>query len=258
MKNIITSLFLICSITILQAQNQIEASEIMKKVKANESIHYANTIIKGDLDFTFLEETLPTLPKKNKWIKLYKDNSVVKDIENTITFENCTFKGNVLGYIPHKKSGFTFIAHFEDDIAFKNCTFEKKAMFKYTDFHKTCDFSGSKFEDDTTFKYARFLGNASFTNTNFSEPATFKYANFKKFVSFKNSVFEEQATFKYTNFKKGLSFNNVKFQEDLDIKYTNIKGDFDIINMDVTFDIIAKYTSINGKSFNKFLLKAPK
>ncbi len=251
----ITTIITLFLATVVFSQKTVDASDILKDIKDGKKINISNATIEGVLDLTYMDDALPSLPKRRRWWNNGGSNTVEKDISSNISFVNCIFKDDVLAYIPHEDSGYTFIANFEDDVIFKNCTFERKAMFKYSDFDENTDFSGSKFMDDSTFKYAEFSRNISFENTLFEEPATFKYADFRNFVSFTNSVFKETATFKYTKFKDGVSFNNVKFEEDLNLKYAKVDGEFDIKNMEVGYDIDSKYTKINGKSFNKYLLK---
>ena len=255
MKYIITSLALFVA-TVSFAQKTVNASDILSDIKNGKNINISNATIEGVLDLTYMDDALPSLPKRKRWWNSGGSNTVEKDISGSISFVNCTFKNDVLAYIPHEESGYTFIANFEDDAIFKNCTFERKAMFKYSDFDKNADFSGSKFLEDSTFKYAEFSRNISFSDTLFEESATFKYADFRNFANFANSIFKESATFKYTKFKDGVSFKNVKFKEDLNLKYTEVHGEFNIQNMEVGYDIDSKYTKINGKSFNKYLLKS--
>ena len=243
--------------TALFAQKTIEASAIMKDIKARKDISYQNKTIVGTLDFTFMDDALEKLPskRKNSWWGNDNSNEVKKQIDVKISFSNCVFNDDVLAYIPDEDSGYTFTANFEDIAVFKNCTFERKAMFKYSRFENDTDFSGATFEDDTTFKWAKFDRNISFENTKFVEISTFKYAKFNRNVSFANSVFEDSAVFKYTQFNDGVSFNSSNFEEDLNIRYMKVSGDFDITKMNVGYDIDSKYTQINGKSFNKYLLK---
>ncbi|ARV06044.1 hypothetical protein BTO04_04710 [Polaribacter sp. SA4-10] len=251
------SFFFITSIT--YAQKTIEASDIMKDIRNGKSISYKNATIVGTLDFTYMDEAIEKLPrkKKNNWFNWNSGNTtneIKKMIAVKISFTNCTFKEDVLAYIPDEDSGYTFTASFKDKVLFKECTFKRKAMFKYSHFEKNSNFKGSKFEDNSTFKYAKFEHNSSFQNTIFKEPATFKYAKFIGNSSFSNSVFEETATFKYAKFNDGVSFKNTKFEEDLIIKYTAVSGEFDITGMLVAYEIDSKYTKINGKNFNKYML----
>lgn len=216
------------------SQKTINASDIIKDIKAGKTVSISNATIIGDIDFTDMDEKLEDLPKRRrKWWNNKGSNTVENQIETKVSFVNCTFKDNVLAYIPDGDySGYTFIANFEDDAIFKNCTFERKAMFKYSTFERDASFENTKFRNETTFKYSKF----------------------NNYISFANSVFEETATFKYSKFKDGVSFQNTNFEEDLNIKYTQVKGKFDISGMKVEYDIDSKYTKINGRSFSKFLL----
>lgn len=237
------------------SQKTVNASSIIKSIKAGKNVSISNATIVGDLDFTFMEEKLKDLPKRKKKWKYNKDNKVKNSIKVGISFKNCTFKDNVLAYIPdHEDSGYTFTASFEKKVLFTDCVFEEKAMFKYSDFDEDSSFANTEFQDDSTFKYAKFKESANFQNTQFDNEATFKYAVFSTFISFSDATFKESATFKYTKFKNGVSFKSVKFEEDLNIKYTQVKGKFDISGMKVTYNIDSKYTKINGKGFSKYLL----
>ncbi|MDY0779248.1 pentapeptide repeat-containing protein [Tenacibaculum sp. IB213877] len=258
MKKIITTLAFCILVATSFAQKSVNASDLLRDIKAGKDVVINNAVIDGILDLTYMDEALPKLPKRKKWWNNGGSNTVEKQITGKVVFTNCTFNDDVLAYIPDESSGYTFVANFEDEVAFKDCTFERKAMFKYSHFERDADFSGTKFQDDNTFKYAKFEKNSSFKNTFFDEPATFKYAEFSHFVSFASSIFKDTAIFKYTEFKDGVSFNNTKFEEDLNIKYTKVRGEFDITNMEVAYDIDSKYTEINGKSFSNYLLKSRK
>ncbi|MDX6747199.1 pentapeptide repeat-containing protein [Polaribacter sp. PL03] len=261
MKSIITlftiSLLFITSISF--AQKKIEASNIMKDIKAGKNISIKDAIIVGTLDFTFMDDAMDKPPRKKKsswfnWNSGNSTNQITKLIGVNISFTNCTFKDDVLAYIPNEDSGYTFTASFEEEAIFKNCNFERKAMFKYSRFERNADFSETTFRDDSTFKYAKFDKNIDFSNTLFHEIATFKYAKYNKHVSFSNATFKDSATFKYTQFNNGVSFKNTKFEEDLNIKYMKVSGEFNITNMNVAYEIDSKSTKINGKSFNKYLI----
>lgn len=227
------SFFLIVFLTSnLIAQQSIKASDIVNDIKKGKTITYENVTITGKLDLTYMDDKLSNLPKR-KWWKNGGNNTVEEKVESKILFVNCVFEDDVLAYIHHEDSGYTFIADFENDVRFKNCQFNENAMFKYSDFEQNADFSGSKFKEETTFKYAKF----------------------EKRVSFENTFFEETATFKYAKFKEGVSFKNANFRDDLNFKYTKVKGDFNIDGMKVAHEIDSKYTDINGKGFSKYLLE---
>lgn len=214
------------------AQNTVSAEKIMNAIQEGESISYEGVTIVGDLDFTYMDEKMDDLPSRSRWWGS-GDNEVEESIDVKISFVNCTFKGDVLAYIHHDRSGYTFTADFDRDVMFKDCTFTEDAMFKYSDFDNGADFSGSKFEGKTTFKYAEFDEQSDFSSTRFERDATFKYAQFDEGVSFRNTTFEE-------------SWN---------IKYLKARGDFDVRGLEVGDDIDAKYTRINGSSFTSHLVK---
>ncbi|MEQ9467302.1 MAG: pentapeptide repeat-containing protein [Ekhidna sp.] len=216
------------------AQTTVQASQITKDIREGKNISYENATIVGDLDFTYMDDKLPDLPRKSKWWNNGGDNTVDESIDVNITFKNCTFKDDVLAYIHDDPSGYTFIADFDKDVIFKNCEFLKDAMFKYSDFDGAADFSGTKFRRESTFKYAEFDEKADFSNTLFDDDATFKYAQFDEGASFKDAVFDE-------------SWN---------IKYMKARGDFDIAGLKVGDDIDAKYTKINGRSFTNYLIES--
>jgi hypothetical protein len=240
------------------SQKTINADDIIADIKSGKDISISNATIEGVLDFTYMEEKLENLPKrKKKWWKNGNGNNKIENtIDVNISFNNVTFKDDVLAYIPDSDdSGYTFTASFENKALFKNCVFERKAMFKYSEFEEDSSFENADFQDNSTFKYAKFEKDTSFQNVKFSNEATFKRAIFSTYVSFAGSNFEESVTFKYTKFENGVSFKDVSFEEDLNIKYTEVRGKFDISGMKVAYDIDSKYTKINGKSFSKYMIE---
>ena len=259
MKNKITFLTLVFALVSFVgfSQKTVNAEDIIDDIKAGKSISISNATIEGVLDFTYMEEKLKDLPKRKRrwWNNNGSDNKVKNLIEVKISFQNCTFKDDVLAYIPDsEESGYTFVASFDKDAIFENCTFERKAMFKYSHFDEDSSFENAKFQDDNTFKYAKFKRSANFENAKFDNGATFKYAHFSTFISFAKTTFGESATFKYAKFRDGVSFKDAKFEEDLNLKYTSVNGKFDISGMKVAYDIDSKYTKINGRSFSRYLL----
>ena len=214
------------------AQNTVKASTIMEDIKNGKNISYEGVTITGVLDFTYMDEKLPDLPRRRKWWRDGGNNTVNEVIENRISFVNCVFEGDVLAYYHDDRTEYTFTADFENNVIFKNCEFRRDAMFKYSDFERDANFEGTKFEDETTFKYAKF----------------------EEKVSFAGTTFEEDAIFKYTKFRDGVSFNKARFERSVDMKYTKVRGDFDIKDLYVRWDINTKYTEINGKSFSRYMI----
>jgi len=214
------------------AQTKVQASDIMAAMKNGETINYSNVTVTGVLDFTYMDEKSPDLPRRRSWWSNMGDNTVNEVIEGKINFENVTFEDDVIAYFRNDRSEYTFTADFEEDVTFKNCKFEKDAMFKYSEFERNTSFSGSIFKDETTFKYAEFTTLADFSNTQF----------------------DEDAIFKYTEFDSGVDFSSARFERSLDIKYVKVRGDFSIKDLYVRWDIDSKYSSVNGKKFTKDML----
>lgn len=228
------AMLLLFSIFIFRAvaQKTVSASSIMEDVREGKDITYQDVTIVGDLDFTYMAEKMPDLPKRAKWWNNGGNNTVEESIEVNISFVNCKFEDDVLAYIHDDDSGYTFTADFDRDVTFKNCEFDRDAMFKYSDFDGKADFSGTKFQRESTFKYAEFDELADFSNT----------------------LFDDDATFKYTEFDEGATFKNAVFEESWNIKYMKARGTFDIAGLKVRDDIDAKYTKINGRSFTNYLI----
>ena len=50
-----------------QAQTTVKASNIMKAIKNREDIKYSNVTVSGTLDFTYMDEKAPDLPRRRSW-----------------------------------------------------------------------------------------------------------------------------------------------------------------------------------------------
>ncbi len=216
-----------------QSGTTIKAEDIMEDMKKGKDITYENVTVTGLLDFTYMDEKMPELPRRRRWWRNGGDNTVNEVIESRISFKNVTFEEDVIAYYHDERSGYTFTADFEGDVTFENCSFRRDAMFKYSEFERDASFAGSTFQDETTFKYAQFEEKADFSK----------------------SIFDEDAIFKYTKFRDGVSFTGARFERSLDMKYTKVRGDFDVKDMYVRWDIDTKYTDINGRSFSKYMLR---
>lgn len=214
------------------AQQTVKASDIMDALKKGEDITYSNVTVTGVLDFTFMDEKLPDLPRRRRWWRDNGDNTVNEMIESRISFVNVTFEDDVIAYFHEKRSEYTFTADFEKGVTFRDCKFNRNAMFKYSTFERDASFAGSSFQEESTFKYAQFEEGADFSKT----------------------FFDEDAIFKYTKFRDGASFNAARFDRSLDMKYTKFRGDLDIKDMEVRWDIITKYAEVNGRSFTRYLI----
>jgi len=216
-----------------QSSNSVKASYIMDAMKSGKDISYENVTVTGTLDFTYMDEKSPDLPRQRRWWRNGGDNTVNEVIESKISFVNVTFEEDVIAYYHEERLGYTFTADFEKDVLFKNCNFKRDAMFKYSEFERDASFEGTSFLDETSFKYAEF----------------------EEKVDFSKAIFDKDAIFKYTKFRDGVSFTSARFERSLDMKYTKVRGDFDTKDMFVKWDLDTKYTDINGRSFSKAMLR---
>lgn len=217
---------LLLSLSATAQDREVNAEEIMEALRAGNDISYENVTIVGVLDFTYSYEKADDLPNKRWWN--WKDsNTIEEDVEQKVSFVNCTFLDDVLAYYHDDRTEYTFTANFEDEVVFKNCDFRRNAMFKYSEFERVVDFSGTTFDRESNFKYAEF----------------------EEFANFSACDFDEEGNFKYAEFDRGLDLTGTLFQEDLNIKYSEVRGDFLIDELAVDGEINAKYTKINGRSF---------
>ena len=247
MKLKITFIILLLISTLAYTQKSIHASAILKRIAQGKDVVIENTIIKGELDLTFMNTKLKHLAKRDKWWKKGGRKNVITTINNMIIFINCTFKNKVLTYNIDDENGYSFESNFVNPINFKDCTFKDMALFKNSKFKKDFNITGSKFIKDVSLKNCSFEKNVSFENTIFNDPVTFKSTKFKGFANFKNSIFKETAIYKHCKFLNGISLENARFEEDLNLKYAKILGSLNLNNLEVIHDIETKYAKHNNE-----------
>jgi len=211
-KNIILFILLLSSAVIF-GQTKIKADEIIRKIDNGEKVYYKNIVVTGNLHLYDLKN-----------LGHHKGDTYHSYAKAEIIFEDCTFRGKVLGYLHDDIEKETYAIQFEEDVRFVNCIFRKGATFKYTEFGKNANFSGSKFRGESVFKYAFFRGNGDFSGVNFMYDAIFKYSIFDEKANFSKAVFEREANFKYTKFEGEISFKDTEFDDDPIFKYARIKG----------------------------------
>jgi len=232
MKNFILPIILLVFVTTSYGQT-VSAENILRGIRRGEDINYQNATIKGTLDLTyyFEKKNEDKYSRKKSWFGS-DENTVEETIEVSLNFVNCNFEDDVLAYFHDERTGYTFVANFENDVIFKGCKFNNKSAFKYSEFE----------------------GKSNFSESTFSEEALFKYAEFERLADFGGVFFDDDANFKYAEFNRGLDFSYTSFDRDLTLKYAKIKGDFSSTKMKVKYNLDVKYTEINGEGFSKYLL----
>lgn len=232
------------------AKTQVKADKIIDQINKGQTVLYKDAEIIGDLDFSSVNDV--TLDKKGK---LGSTAVYSYHIRTPLSFINCVFRGDVIGYVHYDKKNETHNAIFYKDVDFQGCEFEGKSAFKYVKFLKGANFKETNYHKEALFKYSKFSKDVSFANAHFSDKANFKYTDFPGSVYFNNAVFQRYADFKYTEFPEGVSFENAEFMKDANFKYAEL---YEPLNFDgVVFndDVDFKYTKVESKSFTQYLLK---
>lgn len=246
-----TSIFILAFLlfcALAQAQDRIDASDIIARLDAGENIELNNVTITGILDFNEVADS--DREDDNGWSDGKK---FLAHVRNKVSFVDCTFTGMVLGYRSENgrpwKSSIVYNTDFHEAVTFRNCTFKRDVRFKYTRFYEGADFQESNFGGDINFKYTEFDERADFSGVEIDDEANFKYTEFPEGVSFAGASFEGDADFKYVKFRSGVSFANATFDGGANFKYTKFKdpSDFDGVKFGRRGDF--KYTTLNGKKF---------
>jgi len=138
---------------------------------------------------------------------------VFEYINNSLTFENCTFEDKIFLYEYIHKLEFKeckFLANFElsrNDIekglTFVNCTFNKDLILKNVTFK-----IGSK----VRIKNCSMIENVNFENTTFEDLADFNNTSFNK-INFYKTTFKDIAVFTETIFNKKVDFIHTTFEK---------------------------------------------
>ena len=236
------------------ANAQVKGTDIIKQIDNGEDITYNNVEIIGVLDFNSIEDKVIEKGDSRNSTTRY-----ISNIKSKIKFENCTFKGEVIAYIPDddnwNRNNEIYIANFLEDVIFKDCVFEEEANFKYTEFSDVADFSGTEFEELAFFKYSEFPEEPNFSNVTFNGEAFFKYTEFPRGANFSGAKFEREANFKYTEFPGGVNFQEAEFYRLANFKYAKFYEPFNLEKAEFNDDVDLKYAKVDGKSMNLYLLK---
>jgi uncharacterized protein YjbI with pentapeptide repeats len=237
------------------AQNRIQAEDIIDQINAGKDVSYENAVIVGDLDFRTLDDVTPDKPLRKSRLFRQTNQSYSCHVRSSLSFIDCTFRGDVLAYVHLDRENETYNAVFYEDVNFEGCEFEKASAFKYAKFKKEARFVNTTYEEEALFKYAEFSTDVSFQDSIFNADANFKYTEFPETVDFGKVVFHDYANFKYAEFPEGVSFEDAEFQGTADFKYTKFSEPLNFDGVEFEGDTDFKYTKIDGRSFTSYLLK---
>jgi uncharacterized protein YjbI with pentapeptide repeats len=234
------------------AQSHVDAKDILKSIDEGKAINYKGVEIVGDLDLTTIQDKVAD---KNNSRSRNSTKIYWYHVRSSLSFVDCTFKGDVIAYYHNEDKNETHNAVFHEDVGFRGCEFQGKSAFKYSKFYEGADFTQTTYHKEALFKYAKFSTEVSFAGSVFAGDANFKYTDFPRKADFSNVTFQDLANFKYTEFPRGVSFNNAIFQGDADFKYTKFYEPFNFEGTEFEDSVDFKYTKLEGKSFTRYLLK---
>ncbi|OFY35381.1 MAG: hypothetical protein A2W91_08160 [Bacteroidetes bacterium GWF2_38_335] len=217
------------------ASGNVTADKIIKDLNKGKPVYLKDAVISGDLDFTLVD---------NKNIESADAYRVY--INQSVTFNNCTFEGKVTGIKVDDKS-IKYFTCFEKNMTFYKCKFKKEVDFTEASARGIVNFSGSSFEEKAVFEgfsfqfkenyfsdvffknEARFHrisvnGSINFLKTTFEGKTSFQKAcvlgsfqaggaGFKLYADFSSMDVLREAIFNTAIFKDKAIFNNVVFRD---------------------------------------------
>ena len=212
--------------TVTDARNEIvKAETINKKITENQLVAYKNATITGDISLIdSISSVIETMESTRNYI------------ESPIIFENCTFKGKIIGRINNGKiirlasvgKNFSFVnCTFQDEIDLQQVDFQGQVMFIDCQFQKETTFAGSNFNfSHNFFSNCKFLNTISFASSRFIGSANFLKTEFTKSV-FQLSVFYSTAQFGATNFNDFTDFISCRFLSSVFFNYAEFQKEVD-------------------------------
>jgi hypothetical protein len=217
---------------------EINASEILDKIRKGEPVKYDHVIIKGELELGKLN-----LPKRLINRTDIEINSLGFEYEITIITSIIKITNSEIQGI----SNFSDAA-FDQEIDFSGSRFNKEADFRGSRFNGPTDFSWSQFSEYALFGGSQFFGGAIFEGCQFNEWADFmgfrtrggaefhgcqfnKKADFLRsrftgyIADFSESKFSGHTIFRYSMFADDALFGRCAFNGDTDFSGSQFKGD---------------------------------
>lgn len=255
MKKLLILIYMgLCFISCSKAQNEKEpamkeyqAKDIIKLINKGKPVLFANAIIKGDLNFSDVDD-----------VDMIAPTTFVAHISSSIYFQSCVFLGEVKGYGQKTISG--------KNLPIKN-RFERDVHFMDCDFRKNVDFSEAEFYASVSFDKTVFRGEALLNNIlcigeknkwwEMEADSTFMMcgATFRGDLNMMDAKFKQEVSF------QGLTINNLQISNlytagRFDLSLSTINGFF-IFNYgtceDITslaFSKFAGRVDIVGTTFN--------
>ena len=239
----------ICFVSCSKAQNgkestmkEYQAKDITKLINKGKAVLFVNAIIKGDLDFSDIDDREMTDP-----------NSFVAHVPSTIYFQSCVFLGDVKG------NGYTEINGKKipvKDVQFMDCDFRKNVDFNDAEFQASANFSKSAFRGETQFNNILCMGHKN-QWWELEADSTFMMcgSTFRGDLNLMDVQFKQDASLQGINVNN-LQISNLKADGRLDLSNANING-FLLFNygncgddVQLSFGKFDGRTDIIGTTFN--------
>jgi hypothetical protein len=204
-------------------KEEVIASNIIKILNKDQTVHFENNIITGDLDFSQVEN-------KTK-VHSTLCQSVIKV---AVSFTNCQFKGRVI--CTGKSDGITYQSVFMQNLIFNNCEFNSIADFQSVTVFGNVSFTGCMFIDLALFNsfYAHakttYFGQItaekdfSLQDALFLGSCDFFKGHFKGVISFQGSRFDGLFNFSAVQCDSRADFSKVRFNNNCNFNYTVFAG----------------------------------
>jgi uncharacterized protein YjbI with pentapeptide repeats len=178
-----------------QPMREVDAGEILEKVKAGQPVEYDHVIIKGDLDLS--------------WKRLNKNITSPIRINDSIFDGRINFNDAILE-MPVDLSG----SNFSKNANFRRTIFLGYAIFRETTFSSNVYIGWASFRGGVVFEGATFSGYAEFEGATFSVFANFKEATFSGYANFLGTTFSSYTEFKVASFSGIADFCGANFSGD--------------------------------------------
>lgn len=229
----------LCFVSCSKAQNEREAAmkeyqakDITKLINKGKAVLFANAIIKGDLDFSAIDDVDMTTP-----------TSFVAHVPTTIYFQSCVFLGEVKGYGEKQigKKKVPVKTRFDRDVHFMDCDFRKKVDFSEAEFYAGIHLSKSVFRDEASFNNILSLGLKN-QWWEIEADSTFMMcgANFRGDINMMDAKFNQDVSL------QGITVNNMQ------ISNLQAKKDFNLSTSNINGYFISNYASCGGNALLSF------
>ena len=214
---------------------EIQANEILDKIKKAEPVIYDHVIIKGNLYVGKLG--LPEEKIELRLFGIYPKNMALNAsvINSSISITNSYIKGTA----DFKESIFNGVVNFENtnfdgDSQFQASKFNNDAIFARSRFHRNAQFDNCYFNEPAYFYDSVFDGDVSFEGTKFNNVVSFWHSQFRgygnfmrsqfhgNYVDFGTSNFYKDAIFKESKFSGNAHFIGVKFNQSADFSSSDL------------------------------------